>query len=110
MLTRRGGERLAAATGTKKSVREAMPVTCHVQIVDERALSGGRPARELTFQEVPRVGEFVAFSRDGKRDEHGVLHGDLFRVKYVIHVAANDLSAATVAIDVERHVPGQNSY
>ena len=79
---------------------ENMPTTCHFSIVDEGAPSGSRLARPPTFLELPRVGEFVAFSRDGKRDEKGVLHADLFRVKYVIHAAATDTRAAHITLDV----------
>lgn len=41
-----------------------MTVTCYI-IIDKEA--GPMPAH--TFLDVPRVGEFVSFSRDGKRDE-----------------------------------------
>jgi hypothetical protein len=82
----------------------AMAVTCHVKIGPE-----AQTLRLQTFQEVPRVGEFVSFSRDGKRDEDGVLHLDLFRVRYVIHAAANDLSPATVTIDLVPEEPADRA-
>jgi hypothetical protein len=73
----------------------AMAVSCQIKI-------GAAPQtmRVQTFQEVPRVGEFVTFSRDGKRDENGVLQNGLFQVQRVIHAAASDLSPATIIIDV----------
>ena len=53
-----------------------------------------------TFEETPRVGEFVAFSRDGKRDGNGVLQMETFRVTQVFHSAGNDRLGPMVALDV----------
>ncbi|TGT74254.1 hypothetical protein EN802_10375 [bacterium M00.F.Ca.ET.159.01.1.1] len=82
----------------------AMTVTCYI-IIDKEA--GPTPAH--TFLDVPRVGEFVSFSRDGKRDEKGVLHADLFRVTHVIHHAANDLSPAMVTLEVVTEQPANHA-
>jgi hypothetical protein len=53
-----------------------------------------------TFADTPRVGEFVAFSRDGKRDADGVLHMETFRVIQVLHSAGSDRLEPSVAVDV----------
>ena len=58
-----------------------------------------------TFAETPRVGEFVAFSRNGKRDGDGVLHMETFRVTQVLHSAGNEQREAFVALDVAAIVP-----
>ena len=71
-----------------------MAVTCHVRIDDEKH------SRQLTFAETPRIGEFVLFSRDGQRDENGVLHGERFKVKYTFHIPANDDMGPAVILDV----------
>lgn len=75
-----------------------MAVTCHIKIGRQLKRSGFK-----LFQEVPRAGEFVTFSRDGKRDERGVLHGDLFQVQRVIHTAATDLSPPIITVEVEQY-------
>jgi hypothetical protein len=75
-----------------------MAVSCYIKIIDDTRGTGWSPV--ITFQEVPRVGEFVTFSREGKRDERGVLHGDLFRVQHVTHTAATDLSPPMITLDV----------
>lgn len=78
-----------------------MSVSCSIKVSSGEGDLGGAgwlPVR--TFQEVPRVGEFIAFSRDGKRDERGVLHADLYRVQRVTHAAATELSAGTIILDV----------
>jgi hypothetical protein len=75
---------------------ETMATTCHVKIVDE----GPGPARQLTFEEVPRVGEFVCFSRDGRRDDAGVLHTERFKVKHVFHMAGNSKVGPMTLLDV----------
>ena len=77
-----------------------MSVSCSINIIDEGNAPGGRWLPVRTFPEVPRVGEFVAFSRDGKRDERGVLSSDLYRVQRVIHTAADDMHAGTITLDV----------
>jgi hypothetical protein len=79
---------------------EVMSVSCSINIIDEGNAPGGRWLPVRTFQEVPRVGEFVSFSRDGKRDENGVLHADLYRVQRVIHTAATELNAGIITLDV----------
>ncbi|MEX0406405.1 hypothetical protein ABGN05_12075 [Aquibium sp. LZ166] len=77
-----------------------MSVSCHIKIGDGDGVSAAGWLVVRTFQEVPRVGEFVAFSRDGKRDEAGVLLADLYRVQRIIHTAATDLDAGMVTLDV----------
>jgi hypothetical protein len=75
-----------------------MAVSCFIKVVDAPA-GGWSPV--VTFEQVPRVGEFVTFSLDGKRDEHGVLRTNLYRVKHVIHTAASELTAPMITLDVE---------
>ncbi|CDX16235.1 conserved hypothetical protein [Mesorhizobium sp. ORS 3324] len=73
-----------------------MTVKCHINV-----LGGDGYSRVLTFQVVPRVGEYLGFSLDGKRDERGVLVMDRYRVKHVMHTAENDQMGPIVLIDVE---------
>jgi hypothetical protein len=77
-----------------------MPIDCYVTIMEEATAGKFRAVPVLTFAEVPRVGEYVGFSRDAKRDDRGVLTGDLFRVARVVHMAANDLSPPSVTLEV----------
>ena len=77
-----------------------MVVTCHVIVGDEKDASGGISARQLTFEVTPRIGEFVIFSRDGKRDENQVLHSERFTVKRVFNVAGNDRSGPMITLEV----------
>ncbi len=73
-----------------------MTVTCEVRIVTDA--SGAH--RPLQFAAVPRVGEYVSFSLDGRRDADGILRGETFLVKSVIHTAKNVMPAKEVLIDV----------
>ncbi len=77
-----------------------MVVTCHVIVSDEKDASGGISALQLTFEVTPRIGEFVIFSRDGKRDENQVLHSERFTVKRVFNVAGNDRSGPMITLEV----------
>ena len=84
-----------------KSTEKRMVVTCHVIVSDEKDASGGIFwARQLTFEVTPRIGEFVVFSRDGKRDENQVLHSERFTVKRVFNVAGNDRSGPMITPEV----------
>lgn len=76
-----------------------MPIECHIKITDERGASEEGWLFTQTFQVVPRVGELVAFSRDGKRDERGVLRADLYRVLRVIQTAADDSGDGMVTLE-----------
>ena len=71
-----------------------MAITCHVRIGDER------DTRQLTFEATPRVGEFISFSRDDQPDHSGVLHGETFKVKYVIHIAGSDKIGPQTTLEV----------
>lgn len=73
-----------------------MAVVCHIHIGDE----GPGPSRQRTFAETPRIGEFVAFSRDGQRNNEGVLEGETFIVLRVTHIAGNDHMDPMVSLDV----------
>jgi hypothetical protein len=83
----------------------AMAITYHVRICSEDDASGVSRTWQPTFAETPRVGEFVAFSRDGKRDGDGVLHMETFRVTQVLHSAGNERREPTVFLDVVAIVP-----
>ena len=74
-----------------------MTIECHVNV-----LGGDGYSRVLTFQVVPRTGEYLGFSLDGKRDADGVLTMDGYRVKHVMHTAGNDKMGPMVMIDVEK--------
>ena len=75
-----------------------MAVSCYIKVIDDTRAGGWSPV--VTFEQVPRVGEFVTFSLDGKRDDKGVLHTHLYRVKHVIHTAASELTAPMITLDV----------
>ncbi|MBZ9987351.1 hypothetical protein LB572_09600 [Mesorhizobium sp. BH1-1-5] len=70
-----------------------------------RPQGGSWRAACVPFGEVPRAGEFIGFSRDGKRDDRGVLSQDLYRVKRVIHTAATELNPAMIILDVVLEQP-----
>lgn len=63
-------------------MEEALTVECHVHL-----LEGERNSRILMFQAIPRVGEYVAFSLNGKSDENGVLVLEGYLVKRILHTA-----------------------
>jgi hypothetical protein len=86
-----------------------LPVRCFIKISGEAESPDPRWLPEMTFAEMPRVGEFVTFSRDGKPDDDGVLRADLFRVQHVIHTAASDLHppATTLDVVVEQYARGR---
>lgn len=77
-----------------------MSVTCFVKISGEGDDLGGKWLPEVTFGVLPRIGELVTFSRDGKPDDDGVFRTDLFRVQHVIHTAATDRSLPATTLDV----------
>ena len=77
-----------------------MAISCHIKIVGDDPRVGAGVLPVFSFGEVPREGEFVGFSRDGKRDDRGVLSLDLYRVKRVIHTAATELNPAMIVLDV----------
>ncbi len=79
-----------------------MSVTCHVLVGDEDDGSINKPQtpKAQVFEQLPRVGEFVSFSRDGKPDDDGVFRNDLFRVLEVHHIATTDSTPATTFLKV----------
>jgi hypothetical protein len=81
-------------------MEERLAITCNVVVRDEE-VQGARPTRQLTFEEIPRIGESIAFSRDGKRDEKGVLHGERFKIKDICHLAGNDGTGPMTFLFVE---------
>jgi hypothetical protein len=50
-----------------------MAISCYIKIIGDDPRVGAGVLPVFTFGEVPREGEFVGFSRDGKRDDRGVL-------------------------------------
>jgi hypothetical protein len=82
-----------------------MAISCYTKIIGDDPRVGAGVLPVFTFGEVPREGEFVGFSHDGKRDDRGVLSQDLYRVKRVIHTAATELNRATIILDVVLEQP-----
>ena len=82
-----------------------MAISCHIKIIGDDPRVGAGVLPVFSFGEVPREGEFVGFSRDGKRDDRGVLSLDLYRVKRVIHTAATELNPAMIVLDVVLEQP-----